>query len=61
MHCYVVLIVMYSNCSEWNISKEQTVINLSAMLLLKVTGLEPFVLPFPMDKLIIIIIKVYLC
>ena len=27
---------MYSNCFEWNLSKEQTVVNLFAMLLLKV-------------------------
>ena len=30
-------IVMYSNCLEWNLSQEQTIINLSAMLLLKVS------------------------
>ena len=30
-------LVMYSNCFEWNLSKEQTLIDLSAtMLLLKV-------------------------
>ena len=27
-------LVMYSNCFEWNLSKEQAVINLSAVLLL---------------------------
>ena len=29
-------LVMYSNCFQWNLLKEQIVINLSAMLLLKV-------------------------
>ena len=28
-------LVMYSNCIEWNLSKEQMVINLYAMLLLE--------------------------
>ena len=28
-------LVMYSNCVEWNLSKEQMVINLYAMLLLE--------------------------
>ena len=35
IHYYVVL-VTYSNCLAWNLSKEQTIINLSAMILLKV-------------------------
>ena len=29
-------LVMHSNCLEWNLSKEQMVINLFALLLLKV-------------------------
>ena len=29
-------LVMYSNCFQWNLLKEQMIINLSAMLLLKV-------------------------
>ena len=29
-------LVMYSNCLEWNVSEEQTIINLFAILLLKV-------------------------
>ena len=29
-------LVMYSNCLEWDLSKEETVINLSAILLLTV-------------------------
>ena len=32
----MLFLVTYSNCFEWNLLKEQTVINLSAMLLLKV-------------------------
>ena len=34
--CWYVVLIMYSNCLEWNLSKEQMVINLSVVLLVKV-------------------------